>query len=63
MLTLRKKPQRKRISKTRFPQKERVAGSLEKADFRASKAKYRQFLRFTSKFVGLTPGPYGGSLL
>jgi hypothetical protein len=38
-------------------------GSLEKANFRASKAKYRHFLRFNPKFVALTPGPYEGALL
>jgi hypothetical protein len=34
-----------------------------KANFHASKAKYRQFLLFTPKFVALTTGFYGGSLL
>jgi hypothetical protein len=34
-----------------------------KSDLCTSKANYRQILQFTPKFVGLTPGPYGGSLL
>jgi hypothetical protein len=38
-------------------------GLPENSIFCASKANYRQISRFTKKFVGLTPRPYGGSLL